>query len=779
MTSRVPSNIIITIIIISVLSFVIQNMPIYYLDLKGRRTIQHPKPRIDCYYSGYVEDLPSSDVVISTCNGLWGHVQIGNLTYQIQPIDNFSGFKHLLYRKAPEPNPPCRGVVVVEEMGLGARPTTVHAPEPKDAIPHFPGKNAPSRYLEYFAVCDHSVFQWAKQNVTQEMLMVLQILSVVHHVYSDIGLHIVLTGMEVWTVKDPLPLSKPFGERVLAFQHYANSELQRQTHFDHATLFTNVAQDDLFAKTWKSPECLQKQVSVSVVKISPSATDVGVYAAHQLGHALGFAHDDFPRADGRPCGCNSTTQAGHCLMHAATAERYALSNCSKETYFAFLQGPGRDCFLNLPKDVTPKKTCGNGIVEDGEQCDCGTDEECIINGCCQEDCQMKPGASCLQGSCCEECKLLTEGTVCRAAVSDCDLDEYCSGTLETCPPDVFKQNGMPCGLDSTCYSGVCLDTRRHCQTFFGKGKRVLHSGGAKWRCSCCYKEVNLQGDRTGNCGQDRSGYKKCREKDASCGRLQCTNVHKIPRIPPGFSILQTPVEEGLCWSIISPQRDDGNDDGAAKEGSSCGPRKVRGGRIRICINRSCEEMKVLNYDCDVSKCNNQGVCNSKTNCHCSYGWAPPHCSGRGFGGSVDSGPAPERVKSKKTLMLGSIIGVALLLLALTAMLKKFLPMCSAAWRTEHLLLLHPLQMDWRKMVLPPKLLIEGDRWQNRWRSPRKHRQGKIRSHIGSELGSFGLLDDSAPPLPALYTLSDSVPFHLGVLNPESIRNSRKKTCIKY
>ncbi|KAL7983104.1 hypothetical protein Chor_010446 [Crotalus horridus] len=238
---------------------------------------------------------------------------------------------------------------------------------------------------------------------------------------------------------------------------------------------------------------------------------------------------------------------------------------------------------------------------------------------------MKPGASCLRGSCCEECKLLTEGTVCRAAVSDCDLDEYCSGTSETCPPDVFKQNGMPCGLDSTCYSGVCLDIRRHCQTFFGKGKRALLGGRAKWRCSwwgwrgsakpapfSCYKEVNLQGDRTGNCGQDRSGYRKCQEKDASCGRLQCTNVHKIPRIPPGFSILQTPVEEGLCWSIISPQRDDGSDDGAAKEGSSCGPRKV---------------------------------CNSKTNCHCSYGWAPPHCSGRGFGGSVDSGPAPERVSN--------------------------------------------------------------------------------------------------------------------------------------
>ncbi|XP_063160830.1 disintegrin and metalloproteinase domain-containing protein 21-like [Candoia aspera] len=643
-------------------SFVVQNMPVYSLDLKGRKTVHHPKPKIDCYYSGYVEDSPNSDAVISTCNGLWGHIQIGNLTYEIQPIENSARFQHLLYRKAPEQHPPCQGVVEDVEQWARHRAvlTTVSNPdsESQDSMPHFPGKNTPSRYLEYFAVCDHSMFQWGKQNITRTILVVLQILSVVHHIYDDIGLHIVLTGMEVWDEQDYLPISNTFSQTFNDFYNYANSELRRQTHFDHATLFTNVDQQDSFDKAWHLPPCLYKQISVSVIKISPYVTDNSVSAAHQLGHSLGFAHDDLPRRDGQSCECRPASQAGHCLMHSTVAERYRLSNCSKDTYFGFLETQGRNCFLNLPKDVPEIKMCGNGIVENGEQCDCGRDEACKSSGCCQDDCQLKPGTSCVHGLCCNKCKVSIEGTVCREATSDCDLAEYCSGSAANCPRNVFKQNGMPCGTSSTCYLGACLDIHQHCRTFFGQAAQPAPLS--------CYREVNSRGDRTGNCGRDKSGYKKCPERDMFCGRLQCINVHKIPRLLIGYAVLQTPVDDILCWSVIFHQQNTTNDDGAAKDGSSCGPN-------RICINRSCVHMTILNYDCDFSKCNNQGVCNSKRNCHCSYGWAPPHCSGRGFGGSIDSGPPPERVKSKKTLMLGSIIGVALLLLALTAMLKKFLP----------------------------------------------------------------------------------------------------------
>uniref|UniRef100_A0A3B4Z401 Disintegrin domain-containing protein n=1 Tax=Stegastes partitus TaxID=144197 RepID=A0A3B4Z401_9TELE len=48
--------------------------------------------------------------------------------------------------------------------------------------------------------------------------------------------------------------------------------------------------------------------------------------------------------------------------------------------------------------------CGNGYVEEGEECDCGELEECI-NPCCNATtCTLKGDAVCAHGQCCQDCQ---------------------------------------------------------------------------------------------------------------------------------------------------------------------------------------------------------------------------------------------------------------------------------------------------------------------------------------------------------------------------------------
>jgi hypothetical protein len=73
--------------------------------------------------------------------------------------------------------------------------------------------------------------------------------------------------------------------------------------------------------------------------------------------------------------------------------------------------------------------CGNGIVEEDEECDGGN--------CCDSDCY-----------------LVAADTECRATASECDLAEACDGEDAACPADVFKPDGTNCSA-GVCQSGQC------------------------------------------------------------------------------------------------------------------------------------------------------------------------------------------------------------------------------------------------------------------------------------------------------------------------------------
>lgn len=102
-----------------------------------------------------------------------------------------------------------------------------------------------------------------------------------------------------------------------------------------------------------------------------------------------------------------------------TWREYSPGNYGAHRYWRFLD-LGRYAYLQIQeldlRACESGPTCGNNVLESGEQCDGG--------GCCNDVCEFRAA-----------------GTVCRPAVVSCDTAEVCTGASGSCPADVPPNRG--------------------------------------------------------------------------------------------------------------------------------------------------------------------------------------------------------------------------------------------------------------------------------------------------------------------------------------------------
>uniref|UniRef100_A0A8C7BTJ0 ADAM metallopeptidase domain 33 n=1 Tax=Neovison vison TaxID=452646 RepID=A0A8C7BTJ0_NEOVI len=306
--------------------------------------------------------------------------------------------------------------------------------------------------------------------------------------------------------------------------------------------------------------------------------------------------------------------------------------CSRRQLRAFFRKGGGACLSNAPDSglLVPRARCGNGLVEDGEECDCGASQECPDACCFAHNCSLRAGAQCTHGDCCARCLLKPAGVPCRGAVGDCDLPEFCTGASPYCPPDFYLLDGSPCaGGRGYCWNGACPTLEQQCQQLWGPGSSPAPEA--------CFQIVNSAGDAHGNCGEDsKGGFVPCAQRDAQCGKLQCLGGEQQPRPSHTVRVDSTiglGSDEVTCRGVfVMPGVQlDVLDLGLVEPGTQCGPSMV-------CQDRRCRNTTFWQLEQCLAACHGRGVCNSNQNCHCAPGWAPPFCDKRGFGGSVDSGP---------------------------------------------------------------------------------------------------------------------------------------------
>ncbi|KAJ5779366.1 hypothetical protein N7457_007086 [Penicillium paradoxum] len=280
----------------------------------------------------------------------------------------------------------------------------------------------------------------------------------------------------------------------------------RATHSDdnaYWTLMTNCPTGSEVGVAWVGRLCSSDLVSSGANSVSGAnvvvrnAGSSWQVFAHETGHTFGAVHDcddDGCRrkldASSQCCPLSSSTcdaKAKYIMNPYATNAMTTFSECTIGNVCSAI---GRNsikssCLSDNRGVVTISGSqCGNGIVEAGEDCDCGGEENCSENACCDAStCKFKGGAVCddANDSCCNKCQFAPADTVCRASMGVCDLEEKCSGNSSSCPANKHKEDGESCGDKGkglTCASGQCTSRDYQCRSVVG----ALLNTNDTWAC---------------------------------------------------------------------------------------------------------------------------------------------------------------------------------------------------------------------------------------------------------------------------------------------------------
>ncbi|CAJ1080241.1 disintegrin and metalloproteinase domain-containing protein 12-like isoform X1 [Xyrichtys novacula] len=601
---------------------------------------------VNCYYHGQVEGHDDSDVSLSTCYGVKGFISLESKSYVLEPSADHSDGTHWIY----------------SAEHLNIRPGTcghdfnISSPiEHADSSPFtaFRTRNkrhvqSTTKYVELIIVADNREFQKQGKDMEKVKQRLAEIANYVDKFYRALNIRVALVGLEVWSDLDKCPVTQDPFTTLHEFLDWRKVKLLPQKPHDNAQLISGVYfQGTTIGMAPIMSMCTAEQSGGIVMDHSDNPLGAAVTLAHELGHNFGMNHDTPERG----CGCRVTVDRGGCIMTPSTGYPFptVFSSCSKKDLTAsFEKGVGM-CLFNMPevKVLYGGQKCGNGYVEEGEECDCGELEECM-NPCCNATtCTLKGDAVCAHGQCCQDCQLKPAGTPCRESSNSCDLPEFCTGASPHCPSNVYLHDGHSChSVDGYCYNGICQTHEQQCITLWGQG--------AKPAPGICFERVNSAGDPYGNCGKDSKGsFAKCEARDAKCGKIQCQGGANRPVIGTNAVSIETniPLQEGgriLCRGTHVYLGDDMPDPGLVLTGTKCGDGLM-------CLNRQCQNVSVFGvHECS-AKCSGRGVCNNNKNCHCEAHWAPPFCDKAGFGGSVDSGPI--RLADNGSLTIGILVAL--------------------------------------------------------------------------------------------------------------------------
>lgn len=295
---------------------------------------------------------------------------------------------------------------------------------------------------------------------------------------------------EEYSWNRPCSQTKTMDERLNAFSRWRGKQSQDAGIFH---LVTGCLTKEVVGIAWLNQVCNTRSISgqkgtqeaddgniVSGTSISALIRNQFAVIAHEIGHNLGAIHDCTADvcvscAPGKQCSkcceCgNSCDCEGRFVMSPESGGMNVsgFSDCSKNDICRKMTVLG-SCLKDPGTFKTiGKGQCGDGIRDEGEECDCGGEEGCRGNKCCTPDCKLRTGAACddQTDKCCRSCQLIpgSEKKQCSMKTGFCSQLAVCNGKSRDCPKVKNLPDGTKCGPNGNqCASGQCTTRDEQCR----------------------------------------------------------------------------------------------------------------------------------------------------------------------------------------------------------------------------------------------------------------------------------------------------------------------------
>ncbi|XP_049601133.1 disintegrin and metalloproteinase domain-containing protein 11 isoform X2 [Syngnathus scovelli] len=619
-----------------------------------------------CYYQGRLRGVPESWAALSTCHGLCGMFSDGIFSYWIEPVYNDSKEEngaHLIHKMSDfRLSPQCEdctednkwdGRGGDEDQGGQQQQEASGVLRRSKRFARRPSVQTETKYIELMVVNDNDMIVQLRRSGSQTRNFAKAVVNMADAIYKEqLNTRIVLVAMETWTSKNMVPVVEEPLTTLQNFMKYRRDNIREQS--DVVQLFSGRTFQSARSGTAYTGGVCSPTRGGGINEFG-NVGAMAITLCQSLGQNIGMRWNNARNSAG-DCRCPDTWLG--CIMEDTG---YYLprkfSRCSVDEYLQFLLQGGGSCLFNKPNKLLDPPECGNGFVEPGEECDCGSQVECARSGgaCCKK-CTLTHDAMCSNGLCCRGCKYELRGVVCREAVNNCDIPETCTGDSSQCPHNVHKLDGYTCETNQgRCYGGQCRTRDGQCRELWGFNSADRF----------CYEKLNAEGTDKGNCGRGPGGqgWLQCNKPDVLCGFLFCANISTKPK----FGDLQGEV---TSFTLYHQNKyldcrgghallEDGSDLGYVEDGTPCGPNMM-------CLERRCLPVAAFNLSsCAGSNlgriCSDHGTCSNEVKCICDRDYTGKDCS------VFDPIPEPtvptgpeKKGPSGTNIIIGSIAGAILL-----------------------------------------------------------------------------------------------------------------------